>query len=37
MAKPLIGIEKLQALVDLENKLIKHEVEINGIDFTFYS
>ena len=37
MAKPLIGIEKLQALVDLENKLIKHEVEIKGIDFTFYS
>lgn len=30
-------IEKLQALVDLENKLVKHKIEIKGIDFTFWS
>jgi len=37
MAKAQTGLEKLQALVDLENKLIKHQVEIKGIDFTFWS
>jgi len=37
MAQPKTGLEKLQALVDLENKLVKHEVEIKGIDFTFWS
>ena len=37
MAQAQTGLEKLQALVDLENKLIKHEVEIKGIDFTFWS
>ena len=33
----LTPTEKLQALIDLENKLIKHEIEIKGIDFTFWS
>ena len=37
MAKALTGPEKLQALADLENKLIKHEIEIKGIDFTFWT
>ena len=37
MAKALTGLEKLQALADLENKLIKHEIEIKGIDFTFWT
>ena len=37
MAKAQTGLEKLQALVDLENKLIKHQVEIKGIEFTFWS
>ena len=37
MAKALTGLEKLQALVDLENKLIKHEIELKGIDFTFWT
>ena len=37
MAKALTGPEKLQALADLENKLIKHPLEIEGIDFTFWT
>jgi len=37
MAQPKTGLEKLQALVDLENKLVKHEVDIKGIDFTFWA
>ena len=37
MAKDLTPYEKLQQLVDMENKLIKHEVVIKGIDFTFWS
>lgn len=37
MAQPKTGLEKLQALVDLENKLVKHVVVIKGIDFTFWS
>ena len=37
MAKAMTGPEKLQALADLENKLIKHEIEIKGIDFTFWT
>ena len=37
MAKAQTSLEKLQALIDLENKLIKHEGEIKGIDFTFWS
>lgn len=37
MAQPKTGLDKLQALVDLENKLVKHEVEIKGIDFTFWT
>ena len=37
MAKALTGPEKLQALADLENKLIKHEIELKGIDFTFWT
>ena len=37
MAKAQTGLEKLQALVDLENKLVKHEVSLKGIDFTFWS
>lgn len=37
MAKALTGLEKLQQLADLENKLTKHELEIEGIDFTFWS
>ncbi len=37
MAQSKTGLEKLQALVDLENKLVKHEVELKGIDFTFWA
>ena len=37
MAKAMTGLEKLQQLADLENKLTKHELEIEGIDFTFWS
>ena len=37
MAKALTGLEKLQALADLENKLTKKEIEIKGIDFTFWT
>jgi hypothetical protein len=37
MAKALTGLEKLQALADLENKLTKKEVTIKGIDFTFWA
>jgi|GEM_PF-5358047 len=31
------ALEKLQALVDIEDKLVKHVVELKGIDFTFWS
>ena len=37
MAKALTGLEKLQQLADLENKLTKKEVTIKGIDFTFWA
>jgi hypothetical protein len=37
MAKALTPIEKLQQLIDIENKLIKHEIDIKGIDFTFWT
>ena len=33
----MTGLEKLQQLADLENKLTKHELEIKGIDFTFWA
>ena len=29
--------EKLKQLIDIENKLVKHEIEIEGLDFTFWT
>lgn len=36
-SKTKTALEKLQELVDIESKLVKHEVEIKGIEWTFYA